>query len=153
RRITEFSDIFTPTMHGTLTDPFPGYGYSSTINRSVTRYIFGISLAFAGLNHFINPAGYVRIFPPYLPFPQLLVGLSGVAELLLGVLILFPRYMRLAAWGSIALLVAVFPANIHMALHPELFPGIDPIILWLRLPLQGVFIAWAYWYVRPAYRP
>ncbi|MDB5036085.1 MAG: DoxX family rane protein [Chlorobi bacterium] len=140
-------------MHGTLTDPFSGYGYSSTLNRSVTRYIFGISLALAGLNHFINPAGYVRIIPPYLPFPQLLVGLSGLAELLLGVLILFPRYMRLAAWGSIALLIAVFPANIHMALHPSYFPGIDPAILWLRLPLQAVFIAWAYRYTRPAYRP
>jgi uncharacterized membrane protein len=58
----------------------------------------------------------------------------------------------IAAWGLIALLVAVFPANIHMALHPQLYAAVNPILLWLRLPLQGVLIAWAYWHTRPDIR-
>ncbi len=52
------------------------------------------------------------------------------------------------AWGLIALLVAVFPANLHMTLHPELYPSISPVALWIRLPIQGLLIAWAYWYTR-----
>jgi len=59
------------------------------------------------------------------------------------------RYSRYAAWGIIALLIAVFPANIHMATHPELYSQISPIALWLRLPLQGVLILWVYWHTRP----
>jgi len=117
---------------------------------TILRYVFGIALALAGLNHFIHPDGYIRIVPPYLPSPVALVELSGIAEIVLGILMLIPRTVRLAAWGSIALLIAVFPANIHMALHPELFPGIPPFLLWLRLPFQILFIAWAYYYTRPS---
>ena len=80
---------------------------------------------------------------PYLPWPVALVYISGVAEILLGTLLMLPRTSRLAGWGLIALLVAVFPANIHMALHPELYPTMSPRALWIRLPLQGVLIALA----------
>jgi uncharacterized membrane protein len=66
----------------------------------------------------------------------------------LGALFLFEQWSVLAGWGLVALLIAVFPANIHMALHPELFTWASPINLWIRLPLQGVLIAWAYWYTR-----
>lgn len=86
--------------------------------------------------------------PPYLPWHLALVYISGVAEIGLGALLLFEQWSVLAAWGLMALLIAVFPANIHMALHPALFSWASPINLWLRLPLQGVLIAWAYWYTR-----
>ena len=86
------------------------------------------------------------MMPPYVPFHLAMVQLSGVAELALGLLLLIPRTAPLAAWGLIALLVAVFPANLQMALHPETFPEFNPVTLWLRLPLQPVMIAWAYWY-------
>ena len=102
----------------------------------------------AGVNHFVNPAVYVRIMPPYLPWHLELVYVSGVFEVVLGVLLLVPRWTRLAAWGLIALLVAVFPANVHMALHADQFPEIPPVALWVRLLFQGVFVLWAFWYTR-----
>ena len=108
------------------------------------KYLFGLSFALAGLYHFINPAFYLRMMPPYLPWHLFLVYLSGFFEAALGLLLLVPKYTRLAAWGLIALLVAVFPANVQMALNPQLFPDIPPVVLWLRLPLQAVFIFWAY---------
>lgn len=114
--------------------------------KTVTRWICGLLYIGAGINHFANHKFYVSIMPPYLPFHAALVSLSGVAEIALGILLLIPRFSRLAAWGLIALLVAVFPANLHMVLHSELYPNLPKVGLWLRLPLQGVLIAWAYWY-------
>ena len=81
--------------------------------------------------------------PPYLPWHFFLVEVSGVCEIALGLLLLVPLCTRWAAWGLIALLVAVFPANLHMAVHPELYPEIPAAALWARLPLQAVLIAWA----------
>jgi uncharacterized membrane protein len=75
--------------------------------------------------------------------------ISGVFEILGGVALLIPRSQVAAAWGLIALLVAVFPANVHMALHADAYPEIPAALLWARLPFQAVFIAWAYWYTRP----
>jgi len=112
----------------------------------VTRWLFGAIFILGGLNHFLNPGVYVRIMPPYLPWHRALVAASGAAEIVLGALLLVPGGSAFAAWGLIALLIAVFPANLHMALHPKLYPAIPPILLWLRLPLQGVLIAWAYGY-------
>ena len=117
------------------------------------RWLFGILFILAGLNHFRSPDFYVNIMPPYLPWHRELVALSGVAEIALGALLLFRRWAVLAGWGLIALLVAVFPANLHMAMHPELYPSISPTALWLRLPVQGLLIAWAYWYTRPPRSP
>ena len=110
------------------------------------KYLFGLSFALAGLYHFINPAFYLRMMPPYLPWHLFLIYLSGFFEAALGLGLLIPKYTRLAAWGLIALLAAVFPANVYMALNPQLFPDISPVALWLRLPLQVVFIVWAYWF-------
>lgn len=110
------------------------------------KYLFGLWFVLAGLYHFINPAFYLRMMPPYLPWHLFLIYLSGFFEVALGLLLLVPRYTRLAAWGLIALLIAVFPANVHMALNPQLFPDIPPVALWLRLPLQALFILWAYWF-------
>ena len=88
---------------------------------------------------------------PYLPWHLFLVYLSGLAEITLGGLLLVPRLKRLAAWGLIALLIAVFPANIHMAVHPDLFPEISAAMLWARLPVQAFLVAWAYVYTRDDY--
>ncbi len=112
------------------------------------RFIFGLAFMLAGLNHFVNPDFYVRIMPPYLPWPLALVYVSGIAEVGLGAMLLVPRWSRVAAWGLVALLVAIFPANVYMAMHPEVFPDVAPSLLYLRLPLQGLLILWAWWYTR-----
>ena len=109
------------------------------------KVLLGATFVAAGCLHFVFPGQYVRIMPPALPLPRLLVYVSGACEVGLG-LGMFTRFARWAAWGLIALLVAVFPANVHMALHPELTPKLPPWSLWARLPFQAVLIAWAYWF-------
>jgi uncharacterized membrane protein len=105
------------------------------------RWLLGVLFVLAGANHFLHTDFYVSIMPPYLPWHRELVYLSGVAEIALGALFLIRKFKAIAAWGLIALLIAVFPANLHMALHAEHYPRISPIALWIRLPLQGVLIA------------
>lgn len=101
----------------------------------------------AGVMHFANPAFFMRIMPPYLPLHSELVMVSGVCEILLGILLLVPPTSRFAAWGIVALLIAVFPANIYLYQNQDLMPA-SPFIHFLRLPLQGVFILWAYWHTQ-----
>jgi uncharacterized membrane protein len=114
----------------------------------VMKWLFAAVFVTAGILHFLWTDVFVRIVPPYLPWHRELVYLSGVAEILLGVLLLIPPCTGYAAWGLIALLIAVFPANVQMALAASEFPMISPMLIWLRLPLQGVLIAWAYWFTR-----
>lgn len=114
----------------------------------VLKFLFAISFVAAGFNHFFNTAFYVHIMPPYLPQPLLLVYLSGLLEIILGALLLIPKFTRMAAWGLIALLVAVFPANINMAMNHGSYPEYSVAALWLRLPIQAVLIGWAYWYTK-----
>jgi uncharacterized membrane protein len=102
----------------------------------------------AGINHFTSTGFYVKIMPPYLPYHRELVLISGAFEVALGVLLLVPPTSRLAAWGLIALLIAVFPANIHMYLHREQYP-FSGIILLLRLPVQVLLVLLVYVYARP----
>jgi uncharacterized membrane protein len=102
----------------------------------------------AGTMHFVRPDFYMKIMPPYLPSHLLLVYLSGFFEAALGLLLLVPRFSRLAAWGIIVLLIAVFPANIYVFQHQEVLPA-SPVLHFLRMPLQAVFILWAYWHTRP----
>jgi uncharacterized membrane protein len=111
----------------------------------VLKYLLAAFFVAAGMYHFINPDFYLRIMPPYLPWHLELVYLSGFFEIALGLLILIPRYTRLAGWGLIALLIAVFPANIHMAVNHDNYPDVPMWFHWFRLPLQLVFIAWAWW--------
>jgi uncharacterized membrane protein len=113
------------------------------------KYLLALAFVLAGANHFINTAFYLSIMPPFLPAHLFLVYLSGVCEMALGALLAIPKYSTLAAWALIALLVAVFPANIYMAMNTNLFPQFSPMGIWLRLPLQFVLIAWAFWYTRP----
>ena len=113
----------------------------------VARWAFAALFVAGGIGHFVATDVYLKIMPPYLPYPRALVLLSGVFEVVLGVLLLVPATSRLAAWGLIALLLAVFPANIFMFQHPEKF-GFSPTLLLLRLPLQAVLIGWAFVYTR-----
>jgi uncharacterized membrane protein len=110
------------------------------------QYLLAIFFILAGANHFLNADFYLKMMPPYLPWHLFLVYLSGVFEIILGIMVIIPKLTRIAGWGLIALLIAVFPANLHMALNPDLFPNISSVALWIRLPLQAVLIAWAYWY-------
>jgi uncharacterized membrane protein len=119
------------------------------------RILLGALMMTMGVLHFTHAPTFVSIVPDYLPAPLFLVYVSGVFELLLGAALLFEPTRVVAAWGLCALYVAVFPANVHMALHPELpLAGVSEAMrpsevgLWLRLPLQLVFIAWAYRYTR-----
>ena len=100
----------------------------------------------AGMLHFLKPKMYLRIMPPWIPAPALMVFLSGVAEVVLGVALLFPATQALAAWGIILLLVAVFPANIYMFKKGgATFRMSDRMLFW-RLPIQLLLILWAYWF-------
>lgn len=110
-------------------------------------YAMGIFYIFAGSMHFISPAIYLKMMPKILPYHLALVYISGVAEILCGLGLLFQETRPLAAWATILLLIAIFPANITMAMNPELF-GISPWILYLRLPLQLLLIWFAYLYTK-----
>ena len=120
-----------------------------SIGRLVGIWIFGLLFVLAGINHFRSPGTYLKIMPPYLPWHGALVMVSGVFEVLLGLLLLVPPVSRLAAWGLIALLIAIFPANVYLYQHQEILPG-PPLLHLLRLPLQGVLIWWAWLYTRQA---
>jgi uncharacterized membrane protein len=102
-----------------------------------------------GALHFARPKPFVRIVPDFLPAPLALVYISGFFEILGGIGLLVPATRPWAAWGLIALYVAVFPANIYMLTHNISLNPKKPIprwALWLRLPFQFLFIAWAYWF-------
>jgi uncharacterized membrane protein len=112
------------------------------------RLILGVLFVGAGLLHFVLTPIYVGIMPSYLPEPRLLVQFSGLCEILGGLGLLEPRTRVVAAWGLMALLVAVMPANLNMALHPEQFPRVSGWVLWLRVPLQIPLILWAWRFTR-----
>ncbi len=117
-------------------------------SKFILKYVLGILFFIAGIGHFVKPEIYLQIMPPYLPFPILLIYISGFCESIFGLMLCFHKTSRIASWLIIALLIAIFPANIHMALHPEIFPQIPQIVLWIRLPFQGLLISWAYCYTK-----
>jgi uncharacterized membrane protein len=108
------------------------------------RGLCGPFFVLAGVMHFVKPRAYKAIVPPYLPAPEALVYASGVAEIAGGVGLMVPSVRRPAGWWLIATLLAVFPANLHMALNPEQFPKVPGggAALWARLPLQLGFVGW-----------
>jgi uncharacterized membrane protein len=121
-----------------------------SILKAILRFVLTIAMVTVGVLHFVSPAPFAHIVPASLPAPFLLVYVSGAAEIAGGLGLILARTRRAAGWGLIALYVAVFPANINMAMN-NLSLGdqpVPPLLLWLRLPLQAVFIAWAYWYTR-----
>src|SRR5262245_43289000 len=113
--------------------------------------LFALALFFvgAGVSHFWNAEFFASIVPPYLPAAYALVYVSGVCEILGGLGVLPVATRRLAGYGLLALLAAVYPANLHMAFHPELFPDVSPAALYARLPLQFVIALWVWWATRP----
>jgi uncharacterized membrane protein len=110
----------------------------------MSRALLGLTFIAAGILHFVRPRVYEAIMPRYLPAHRELVYASGVAEIAGGAGVLHTKTRRAAGWWLIATLVAIFPANVEMAVHAERFKQFPPAALWARLPLQGVLIAWAW---------
>lgn len=122
-----------------------------SLTKRVLLYVMAAFYIFAGVMHFVRPEFYRPMMPPYLPWHDFLIFLSGVAEVGLGAAVLVPSIRPLAAWGIIALLIAIFPANVHIALNNvPLFgnPEGAGILNWVRLPFQALLILWAWWYTR-----
>jgi uncharacterized membrane protein len=125
-----------------------------TRTKRILLWLMAAAYVFAGFNHLWNPSFYVAIVPPWLPEPEWLNVVSGLAEIVLGVYLLEPRTRVFAAWGIIALLIAVFPANLYVAVENVGLPGGAPgtgagALNWIRIPFQALFIVWAWWYTRP----
>ncbi|MBE9192348.1 DoxX family protein [Gloeocapsopsis crepidinum LEGE 06123] len=121
-------------------------------NKELLRVILAASIVVVGMLHFAVPETFVSIVPSFLSYPLELVYLSGVFEILGGFGLLVPTVSRAAAWGLIALFIAVFPANINMAVNHIHIDGIpdSPWFQVVRLPFQAVLITWAWWYTKPA---
>ena len=114
--------------------------------RRIALILLALSFIAAGINHFVHPSVYERMVPPWLPAPALLVQISGIGEILGGIGVLVPDARRFAGVGLIALLIAVFPANVQMAAHPELYADLGTVsAFYIRLPLQLALIAWVWW--------
>ncbi len=116
--------------------------------KTVSKYVLAIFMIGAGTMHFVSPDFYLKIMPPYLPLHRELVYLSGVCEIALGIFVMIPRYSTFAVWGIVALLIAVFPANIYVYQNQDVLPA-PPLFHLLRLPLQGLFGLWAFWHTKP----
>ena len=124
----------------------------STVKR-VLLYVMGVLYVIAGTLHFTSVEVYRPMMPPYLPFHDALIYLSGAAEIVLGIGVMVPAIRVPSAWGVIALLIAIFPANLHIAFNNvPLFGNEEGFGAgnWIRLPFQAIFAAWAYWYTDPA---
>ncbi|WOD40217.1 MauE/DoxX family redox-associated membrane protein [Nodosilinea sp. E11] len=120
-------------------------------HKDTLRGILAVCMVVAGVLHFVQPDPFIRIVPGFLPAPATLVYLSGVIEILLGLGLLWPPVRQLSAWGLVVLFIAVYPANLNMAINHIPIAGV-PDTWWfhaIRLPFQFVLIAWAYWFTRP----
>ncbi len=117
--------------------------------------VFTLSVFFVsfGIDHFVNPEFYLSIMPPNLPLKLEAVYISGLFEILGGVGVLIASTRKIASLGLVTLLVAVYPANIYMALNPERFPEVSINVLYFRLFLQFFFFYWAYSVSRPSFNP
>jgi len=118
-----------------------------TTIKTIFKWLLAMLMLFAGVMHFVSPGFFLKIMPPYLPLHLELVYLSGVFEIGLGICLLIPRFSRFAAWGIIALLIVVFPANVYLYQHQEIVPA-SRTVHFIRLLFQGVLILIAYWQTR-----
>lgn len=125
-----------------------------TKTQKVFLVVAAIFYTFAGTLHFLRPAMYLKIMPPYVPWHLAMVYVSGAAEILGGIGLLVTPVRRSAALGLVALLIAVFPANLYMATNPVEAgaSGLPPAALWGRLLLQPVLIWWVLWCAAPLTR-
>jgi uncharacterized membrane protein len=118
----------------------------SLSGRKVLRVLLAVFFVVAGAMHFLKPHVYEAIMPPWMPWQAFLITLSGAAEIAGGLALSAPfPVARMAALGLVALLILVFPVNIHMAMSASQFPQIHPLMLWFRLPLQFVLIYALLW--------
>ena len=115
---------------------------------TVSKALLGALFIVAGVMHFVATPVYMRIVPPPFGDARLLVLVSGAFEILGGIGVLVPMTQRFSAWGLIALLVAVLPANVYMAMHQEQWPAIPVWALWARVPLQLPMVVWAWAYAK-----
>ena len=111
----------------------------------ITMGLFYISV---GVNHFTDPYWFLQIVPPYLPYKIELVYISGLLEVILGLMLLIPKTRFYAGWGLIVLLIAVYPANIYLAQTNGEAMNTTPLVAWGRLPFQFIFIGLAYWHTK-----
>ena len=112
----------------------------------ITIYLMSLFYISIGIKHFTNTSWFLKIMPPYLPYHKELVYLSGVFEIILGIMLIFEKTRFLSGWGLILLLIAVFPANIYLAQTNGAAMNISSAVSWGRLPFQAVFIILAYWH-------
>lgn len=120
-------------------------------NKQTFRGILSVCMIVAGVLHFAFPEPFIKIVPSLLPYPAALVYISGFLEIIAGIGLLIPTVSHIAAWGLVVLFIAVYPANINMAVNHIQIANI-PDSNWLqaiRLPFQFVLIAWAWWLTRP----
>jgi uncharacterized membrane protein len=110
----------------------------------MSRVLLGLTFIATGALHFLTPRTYERIMPGYMPAHRELVLASGAAEIAGGAGVLHPRTRRAAGRWLIATLLAILPANVEMAVHAERFQRFPAPLLWARVPLQGVLIAWVW---------
>lgn len=113
----------------------------------IGKYSMAIIYVLAGILHFLKPQPYLRIMPPKIPAPKLMVAISGFFEILFGVALLFDSTQSYAAFGIIVLLIAIFPANIYMAQRMYQKQSKNRWVAYVRLPLQLILIYWAYLYI------
>lgn len=118
------------------------------ISPEVHRYLLAVLFLVTGILHFVKPKFFTSIMPDYIPYHLAMVYISGAAEIFGGLGILFEKTQQLAGWGLILLLIAVFPANIYMAVESiqrSGYASLYSMATIVRLPLQFVLIYWVYW--------
>jgi uncharacterized membrane protein len=113
------------------------------------RLLLAVLFILAGVNHFRDPGFYTNIMPDYIPFHGAMVAISGVTEIVAGVLLLIPGLAWLGAWCIVAMLVVFCTVHVHMIVHADQYASVPLWLLWFRMGLQGVLILWAYWFTRP----
>jgi uncharacterized membrane protein len=123
-------------------------------HRDAARWAMAVAMVFAGASHFLDPASFVRMLPEFVPYRHAVILGTGVIEILLGVGLLIPRRRRReAALALVAYLIAVFPANVYVAMTGVAVDDLGGGNPWLRLPFQAVYIAWVVWAVPDALAP
>ena len=136
--------LFSPLKKAVLYNFIKLLELPASQTKKLLLFAFSIFFVGAGLDQLVNPEFYLSIMPPVFPLHSEAVLISGVLEIVGGIAVLMPGLRRAAGWGIFVLLIAVYPANIYMALYPELFPSIHSGFLYFRLPLQFLFLYWAY---------
>lgn len=119
------------------------------ILKKISLVILVVGYLFAGVNHFINPQGYVHIVPSYLPLPVVLNALAGIFEILFALMLIRPKTRKVASYGIILMLIAFLPVHVTMLINSPLKVGslwVTPTIAWVRLALQPVLMLWAWWH-------